>query len=86
MEDGNVDSRFTPSDSVLSVDDATGDAIVYSGGGAASFYRGTWHPGQVFHPASLLSRDSGFSAVEDPGVVQRYLDAAHDALVRSLET
>jgi hypothetical protein len=45
-----------------------------------------WHPGQVFHPASLLSRDSGFSAVEDPGVVQRYLDAAHDALVRSLET
>src|ERR1700733_12788627 len=45
MQDGNVGSRFTPSDSVLSVDDDTGDAIVYSGGGAASFYSGTWHPG-----------------------------------------
>jgi hypothetical protein len=86
MQDDDVDSRFTPSDSMLGVDDDTGDAILYSGGGVASFYRGTWHPGRVFHAASLFSRDSRFSAVEEPDEVQRYLDAAHDALLRSLET
>jgi hypothetical protein len=86
MQDEIVDSRFTRSDSVVGVDENTGDAIVYSGGGAASFYDGTWHPGRVFHPASLFSRDSRFSAVQDPDDVQRYLDAAHDALIQSLET
>jgi hypothetical protein len=60
------------------------DAVVYSGGGAATFYRGVWHPGRVFAAEELSSRGSRFSAIVDPDEVRRYLDAAHDALLRSI--
>jgi hypothetical protein len=48
-----MDGRFRPSDAVVGVDEDSGDAIAYCGGGAASFYRGAWKPGRVF-PAEDL--------------------------------
>jgi hypothetical protein len=77
-------NKFDAAGAVVGVDQDTGDAIVYADGGAASFYRGTWHPGRVFDWRSVASRDSRFSAVNDPAEVQRYLDAARDVLFESL--
>jgi hypothetical protein len=37
-------TRFTPDDSIVSVDDDSGDAVVYAGGGVASRHRGQWRP------------------------------------------
>jgi hypothetical protein len=84
-EDIGMTARFTPDDSVVGVDDDTGDVVVYSGGGVASHHRGKWLAGMVFNRHDLFSRDSRFGRVDDPATVQRYLDAAHDALIESVE-
>jgi hypothetical protein len=75
---------FTPDDAIVAADEDTGDVVIWAGDAAASFARGAWHPGIVFNRASLVSNDSRFSAVSERAVVQRYLDAARGALLRSL--
>jgi hypothetical protein len=75
---------FTSDDAIVAADEDTGDAVIWAGDAAASFAYGAWRPGIFFDRMSILGNDSRFGSVEDPAAVQRYLDAAHDALVRSL--
>jgi hypothetical protein len=81
-----MSTQFSADDAIVAADEDTGDVAIYAGGSAASFCGGVWRPDIVFNYHDLFSRDSRFSAVEDPAEVQRYLDAARNALVEHLAT